>query len=88
MRRFVQAWVIWSLVWVVLLAVAYFMSEGEPVCKGPLILSVDDSDPPQCPDPSAALLTVGFVLYLVGIVPSMAIAAVVGALESRRTKHS
>ena len=41
----------------------------------PLILSVDESFPPQCDDPTAALPLVGGVLYLIGFVPTMLLAA-------------
>ncbi len=46
-------------VWAFFLAVAWFTSEGVPVCEGFLILSVDDSMPPGCPEPIEGLLDVG-----------------------------
>lgn len=84
MKRFAHALVVWSLIWLVLLAVAYLSSEGEPVCEGPLILSVDDSFPPQCEAPSAALPTVGLLLYAIGFIPAMFLAAVLKARDDRR----
>ncbi|WP_395153084.1 hypothetical protein [Ilumatobacter sp.] len=84
MKRFIQAWVVWSLIWLVLLAVAYLLSHGEPVCEGPLILATDDSFPPQCDDPSAALPTVGLLLYAIGFFPSMLLAGILQARDSRR----
>jgi hypothetical protein len=58
-RRFSQ-WLTAALVlWSAALTVAWFTSQGEPVCEGPLILEVDDSDPPQCPDVVEGLLEVG-----------------------------
>ena len=44
-RRFLVVWVGVVLVGTGLL---FLTSEGEPVCEGPLIIDVDDSDPPQC----------------------------------------
>ncbi|WP_420452915.1 hypothetical protein [Ilumatobacter sp.] len=76
--------IVWSLIWLVLLVVAYLMSEGEPICEGPLILSVDDSSPPQCDAPSAALPTVGLFLYAIGSFPAMVLAAVLRARDDRR----
>ncbi len=85
MKRFAQALVVWSLIWLVLLVVAYLTSDGEPICEGPLILSVDDSFPPQCEAPSAALPTVGLFLYAIGFFPAMVLAAVLQARDDRRT---
>lgn len=85
MKRFAQAWIAWTLIWLVLLVIAYLVSEGEPVCEGPLILAVNDSFPPQCDAPSAALPTVGLALYAVGFFPSMLVAAAIQAQDSRRT---
>lgn len=70
MRRFVTAWIWWTSAWGVLLIVALLLSHGEPVCDGPLILAVDESFPPQCDDPVAALPLVGSVLYAIGFVPT------------------
>jgi hypothetical protein len=47
---------IWVVVCVVLVATLLLWSEGEPVCEGPLILDVDDSDPPQCDRPIVGLI--------------------------------
>lgn len=61
-RRFGQ-WMTGALVvWALMLTFAWFTSDGEPVCEGPLINSSDDSDPPQCPSPIEGLLEVGPVL--------------------------
>ena len=84
MKRFAQALIVWSLIWFALLVVAFLMSDGEPICEGPLILSVDDSFPPQCDSPSAALPTVGLFLYAIGFFPSMVLAAVLKARDDRR----
>lgn len=65
----------WTSAWGVLLVVLLLLSHGEPVCEGPLILAVDESFPPQCDDPTAALPSIGGVLYLIGFVPTMALAA-------------
>lgn len=32
---------------------ARFCQRGEPICEGPLIVDVDDSDPPQCDKPTS-----------------------------------
>ena len=65
----------WTSAWGVLLIVLLVLSHGEPVCEGPLILAVDESFPRQCEDPTAALPLIGGVLYLIGFVPTMALAA-------------
>lgn len=69
LRRLLQAWII---VCILLVLIALATSTAEPVCEGPLILSVDDSDPPQCDDPISALpaafpVIVGFGLILSGL---------------------
>lgn len=84
MKRFVQVGVVWSVVWAVLLLLAYFASHGEPDCTGPLILEVNESYPPQCDDPKAALFVIGPVLYAIGFFPSMMLAAVLQARDARR----
>ncbi len=40
--------VTWLAITVGLLLAALLLSEGEPVCEGPLIRDLDASDPPQC----------------------------------------
>ena len=44
------------------------------MCEGPLILEVDDSDPPQCDNPIAGLPVVAVMLYLAGAAVSTLIA--------------
>ena len=39
---------VWAVVFGVLTAALFLMTNGEPVCEGPLIVDVDDSSPPQC----------------------------------------
>jgi hypothetical protein len=84
MKRFVQLGVLWSVAWAALLLLAYVASHGEPVCTGPLILEVSESYPLQCDDPIAALPVVGLVLYGIGFIPSMVLAAVLQARDARR----
>lgn len=61
-RRFGQ-WMTGALVaWALLLGLAWFTSESEPVCEGVLILETDDSDPPQCPSLLDGLFEVGPIL--------------------------
>lgn len=38
----------------------------DSVCKGPLILGVNESDPPSCDAPVAGLVTLAPVTYLLG----------------------
>lgn len=58
-RRFGQ-WMTGALmVWALFLMVAWFTSEGEPVCTGPLITQVEESDPPKCPSPIEGVVDVG-----------------------------
>lgn len=47
--------VLWVAICTATAAVLLVMSEGEPVCGGPLILETDDSDPPQCDAPIEGL---------------------------------
>lgn len=47
-RRFL---IVWTAAFLISVIVAYVTSEGEPVCRGPLITEVLTSYPPQCPDP-------------------------------------
>jgi hypothetical protein len=84
MKRFVQVGVVWSVLWAALLLFAYLASHGEPACTGPLILEVNESFPPQCDDPIAALPVLGLVLYAIGFFPSMMLAAVLQARDARR----
>ena len=39
---------VWAVVFGVLTAALFLMTNGEPVCEGPLIVDVEDSSPPQC----------------------------------------
>ncbi len=73
LRRLLQVWVV---VCTLLVLVALATSTGEPVCEGPLILGVDDSDPPQCDDPISALpaafpTIAGFGLMLSGLLTAV-----------------
>lgn len=72
-----KAALLWTAVWVGVTLVLFTTSTGEPVCEGPLITQVNDSFPPGCPSPSAALpVLVG--LYVVSL------AAVLGVQAMRR----
>ncbi len=51
MRRLVIILGAWSFFCLALFAVGLVMSEGEPMCEGPLILGAGDSEPPSCEDP-------------------------------------
>lgn len=88
MKRFVQVGVVWSVVWAAVLLLAHLASHGEPVCTGPLILEVNESYPPQCDDPIAAVPIVGLVLYAIGFFPSMMLGAVLHARGARRPLSS
>ena len=79
---------IWSILWIVLLVVAYLASEGEPVCEGPLILAVAESNPPKCDSPLAGLPRVGLTLYALGFAAATTIAAVWTLLNSRKSKQA
>ena len=59
----------WTAFLVAITVLGLMASEGEPVCEGPLILRVDDSQPPQCSSP---------VEFLVEMLPAVAIAWAVG----------
>ena len=71
--RFARVWVV---VLIVATAALVFASEGEPVCEGPLIYDVDDSDPPQCNTLTEGLTRQVWVLVL----GSLLLAAVVRVL--------
>ena len=47
--------VLWVAICTAAAAILLVTSDGEPVCGGPLILDVDDSDPPQCDAPIEGL---------------------------------
>lgn len=66
---------IWTASWIVFSLALYVMSSGEPVCDGPLITQVNDSFPPECPPPAAAL-PILFFAYLVGLTAILAVRAV------------
>ena len=83
----VGRWVlVGGFIWVALVGLAWLGSDGEPVCTGPLILGVDDSDPPQCDDPVAGLPAVGFLLLLVSGVATMIMFALWSALGALRRR--
>lgn len=56
----------WTALWAALMVLGLALSEGTPVCEGPLILAVYESDPPSCDGPVAGLVTVAPVTYLLG----------------------
>ena len=87
MNRYVRAWTIWAAIAVILLTVAYFASEGEPVCRGPLITGADDSDPPQCEGPVEGLLTIGPALFVAGLVGSSVVVALWTVVANRTSKR-
>lgn len=67
-RRLAKLLLVWTVVCIVLVGAALATSEGEPVCEGPLILGVDDSDPPQCEDPIAGLPSLAPFILIAGVV--------------------
>lgn len=76
---------VWTLVAVVVVAVGLLTSEGEPVCEGPFIVSVDDSFPPQCPSPLMAVPWV-VAVWAFGLCAIIAARAVVRS--ERRPRRS
>jgi hypothetical protein len=90
LRRLLQVWIV---VCILLVVVALVTSTGEPVCEGPLILGVDDSDPPQCDDPISALPTAfpviaGFGLVLSGLFTALGSLAVRAAKKQSGEAHT
>ena len=69
----------WTALWALLMALGLAMSEGTPVCKGPLILAVYESDPPSCDGPVAGLLTLAPLTYLLGAALVVLVVGVVHA---------
>lgn len=57
----------WTALWAILMALGLGLSEGTPVCEGPLIRSINDSDPPTCGGPVAGLVAIAPVTFLVGV---------------------
>lgn len=78
--RVVKAVSLWTAVAFVAFAFAWFASEGEPVCEGPLILSGGDSFPPDCDGPAAAI-----PYFLVGwLVVSIVVGGIALAVQKRQ----
>lgn len=88
-RQSVRIVVLWMLVVIAASAVLLSVSEGEPVCEGPLILDVDDSDPPQCDDPVDGLLANAGPLAVAGLLVACLVETgfVVGRMIRRRRAH-
>lgn len=83
--RVARLLLIWTIVCIVLVALAFVFSEGEPVCEGPLILGGDDSDPPQCPDPIEGLAPTAPLILVAGLLLTGVIAGLgagIGRLRS------
>ena len=81
-----DAWKLLSVavfVFAVVAGALLLLSEGEPVCEGPLILDVDDSDPPQCDSPLDGLIEQSVPL-IVGSVLLAAVLRVVFVLATSR----
>jgi hypothetical protein len=77
----------WTATWAALVLVLVLVSDGEPICEGPLILGADDSDPPQCDGPLTGLATVGPILFVIGLVIFSGLALVIELLV-RRSRRS
>lgn len=75
------------VVWILLIGIAWFTSEGEPVCEGIFILDVETSLPPQCDGPIEGLLQTGpillFLLLFVGWVGFLAATGLAQRRERR-----
>lgn len=69
--------IVWTILFVLILGWAYLATDAEPVCNGPLIIDVDDSNPPSCNTPTEGLLAIGPRLYAVGLIPTVLISAVI-----------
>lgn len=67
-----------------LVILAFITSEGEPVCEGPLILGVDDSDPPQCSGPIEGLPSLMPLIVAVGAALALAVIAASGTVQRLR----
>ena len=68
----------WTVVWIPLMLAALLVSDGEPICEGPLTLGMDDSDPPQCDDPIVGLMTVAPRVFVASGLVVVAVVAVLG----------
>ena len=55
---------VWAVVFGVVTMALFITTDGEPICEGPLIVDVDDSDPPQCNTPAEGLEQHFWVLVL------------------------
>lgn len=69
--------IVWTVMFALILGWAFTATDGEPVCQGPLIVSVDDSDPPTCNTPVEGLWTIGPRLYAAGLIPTVLTSAVI-----------
>lgn len=74
----------WTALWALLMAFGLAMSEGTPVCKGPLILGVNESDPPSCDGPAAGPVSLAPVTYLLGAALVVLVVGVVHAGSKAR----
>jgi len=86
-RRFGQWMTAAFVVWALMLAFAWFASESEPVCEGPLILGVNDSMPPECDELVVGLLEVGPVLLGLLLVFGLLGFLATTGLARRRKRH-
>ncbi len=89
MRRLVIILGAWSVFSLVLFGVGLVISEGEPICEGPLILGAGDSEPPSCEDPidawptavqqwAISTVALGVVVTVIGLRPRADAAAPTG----------
>ena len=69
--------IVWTILFVLILGWAYSATDGEPLCNGPLIINVDDSNPSSCNTPTEGLRVVGPRLYAAGLIPTVLISAVI-----------
>ena len=76
------------VVWALMLAFAWFASESEPVCEGPLILGADDSSPPKCDELVVGLVEVGPVLLGLVLVFGLLGFLATAGLDRRRRRRT
>jgi hypothetical protein len=82
--RVARLLLIWTIVCIVLVVLAFVFSEGEPVCEGPLILGADDSDPPQCADPIEGLAPTAPLILVAGLLVTGVIAGLGAGFDRLR----
>lgn len=88
MKWVLRLLLMWAVLSIVLVALAFAASEGEPVCKGPLIDFVNASNPPRCDDPIDRLPSMAPLILAASLGLSGVATTVTAAIVQARSKRS